>query len=360
LPVTADSAEPTRSAVDPATYHGAGVDIEAGDAAVAAITGAVASTARAEVLGGIGGFGGLFAFDNAAYRQPVLVSSTDGVGTKLLVARATGRYGTIGVDLVAMCVDDLVCCGAEPLFLLDYIAVGRVVPERIAEVVGGIAEGCRQAGCALLGGETAEHPGSMADDDLDVAGFAVGAVEADDLLGPERVRDGDVLVGLLSPGLRSNGYVLARHTLLERADRSLDEPAWPGAGHSLADELLRPSVVYAPAVRGALGAVGPGLHACAHITGGGIPGNLVRALPADCDAVVDRGSWEVPRIFTEIEEAGPVTASEMDRVFNLGIGMILVCAPDAVASVVAQAEAAERQATVIGTVRAGSGRVLWR
>ena len=239
-----------------------------------------ASTARPEVLAGIGGFAGQFALDPGRYREPVLVSSTDGVGTKVLVAKAAGRYDTIGIDLVAMCVDDLVCTGAEPLFLLDYLAVGKLVPERVETVVSGVAEGCRQAGCALLGGETAEHPGAMGPDEFDLAGFAVGVVERDERLGPERVRVGDALVGLASPGLRSNGYTLARHVCFERAGRGLDDPAWDGADRSVADELLRPSVIYAPAILAALGVAPGAVHACAHITGGGIAGNVPRLLPA--------------------------------------------------------------------------------
>jgi phosphoribosylformylglycinamidine cyclo-ligase len=318
---------------------------------VARIRDVVTSTARPGVLGGIGGFGGLFALDTARFPQPVLVSSTDGVGTKLLVARATGRYDTVGIDLVAMCVDDLVCAGAEPLFLLDYVAVGRLVPERIEAVVAGVAEGCRRAGCALLGGETAEHPGAMAPDDLDIAGFAVGAVGRDAILGPERVGPGDVLVGLGSPGLRSNGYTLARHVLLERAERPLDGPAWPGAPHSLADELLRPSVIYAPSVLAAT-ATG-GVHACAHITGGGIAANLARVLPEGCDAVVELGAWEVPAIFTEIARLGEVADDEMSRVFNLGLGMVLVCAASGVGAVLDALGAAGRPGTVVGAVTGG-------
>ena len=222
-----------------ATYAGAGVDIGAGDLAVEKMKGLVP---------GIGGFGAQFPFDTSRFTDPVLVSSTDGVGTKLTVAQATGRYGTVGIDLVAMCVDDLVCLGAEPLFMLDYIATGKVDPERIATVVEGIGDGCRQAGCVLIGGETAEHPGVMAPDDLDIAGFAVGAVDRDRMLGPERVAAGDAIIGIPSPGLRSNGYTLARHVLLERAGRSLGDPAWEGATHTVADELLRPSVIYTPAV----------------------------------------------------------------------------------------------------------------
>jgi phosphoribosylformylglycinamidine cyclo-ligase len=265
-----------------ATYSAAGVDIAAGDAAVDRLR---------SMVTGIGGFGGQFALDAARFKKPVLVAGTDGVGTKLLVARATGRYETVGIDLVAMCVDDLVCVGAEPLFMLDYIATGKVDPERIATVVGGVAEGCRLAGCALIGGETAEHAGVMAPDELDIAGFAVGAVEDGTQLGPERVRSGDAVIGLASPGLRSNGYTLARHVLLERAGLDLGDPAWDGADVTVADELLRPSVIYAPAVLAARSATGDVLHACAHITGGGIVGNLPRALPERLGAVLPRGPW---------------------------------------------------------------------
>jgi phosphoribosylformylglycinamidine cyclo-ligase len=343
-----------------ATYAAAGVDIEAGDAAVEGIRHAVASTWRPEVLGGIGGFGGLFRLDTAQYRRPVLVSSTDGVGTKLVVARATGRYDTIGIDLVAMCVDDLVCAGAEPLFLLDYVAMGSLDPDRLAQVVAGVAEGCRQAGCALLGGETAEHPGVMAVDDLDLAGFAVGVVEEDETLGADRVRPGDQLVGLPSPGLRSNGYTLARHVLLERAARDLSAPAWPGAECSLADELLRPSVIYAPAVLAARRAAGQGLHACAHVTGGGLAGNLVRVLPEGCAAVVDRRSWPVPRLFTEIARLGEVEDAEMARVFNLGIGMVLVVDPAARPALWLALEEAGHQPRLIGEVTSGPRQVHLR
>jgi phosphoribosylformylglycinamidine cyclo-ligase len=336
-----------------ATYAGAGVDIEAGDAAVARIRDHVASTTRPEVLGGIGGFGGSFAFDPTRYTAPVLVSSTDGIGTKAQVAAAAGRYDTVGIDLVAMCVDDIVCVGAEPLFLLDYITTASLDPDRMEALVAGVAHGCRLAGCALLGGEMAEHPGAMAPGAFDLAGFAVGVVERHRMLGPGSVRVDDVLVGLLSPGLRSNGYSLARHVLLERARLGLDGPAWAGASHSLADELLVPSVVYAPAVLGAL--AGSDVHAAAHITGGGIPGNLARVLPNGLDAVVERGRWEEPRIYAEIRRLGGVADDEMARVFNLGVGMILVVtANDADACVRAVTDAG-CPATVVGTVVSGGG-----
>jgi phosphoribosylformylglycinamidine cyclo-ligase len=339
----------------PATYASAGVDIAAGEAAVERIKEMVASTARPEVLGGIGGFGGAFTFDPARYDRPVLVASTDGVGTKALVAQAVGRYDTIGIDLVAMCVDDLVCVGAEPLFLLDYVAVGKLDPEQMEQLVAGVADGCRQAGCALLGGEMAEHAGAMGPGGFDIAGFALGAVDRDDMLGPEHVVAGDVLVGLASPGLRSNGYTLARHVLFERAGRSLEDQAYEGAGHSLGDELLRPSVIYAPAVLAALGAAE--VHAAAHVTGGGISQNLARALPPRCDAVVDRSGFETPRIFSEIQRLGNVDDAEMARVFNLGIGMLLVVAPGSVDEALGALEGAGCRASVAGRVVEGAGRV---
>jgi phosphoribosylformylglycinamidine cyclo-ligase len=329
-----------------ATYAGAGVDIAAGDAAVERL--------RSMVVG-LGGFGGQFPLDLSGYAHPVLVASTDGVGTKLVVARETGRYDTVGIDVVAMCVDDLVCVGAEPLFLLDYIATGAVDPDRIASVVSGVHEGCRQAGCTLIGGETAEHAVVMAPDELDLAGFAVGIVEQGTQLGPERVAAGDAVVGLPSPGLRSNGYTLARHVLLERAGLGLDAPAWEGAAHSLADELLRPSVIYAPAVLAVRAALGDALHACAHITGGGIVGNLPRALPAALGARLDRTAWEEPRVFAEIQRLGAVDEAEMDRVFNRGVGMALVVAAGAVEETLAVLEEAGKPSRVIGAVEDGAG-----
>ena len=341
-----------------ATYAAAGVDIAAGDAAVEAIKDVVASTTRPEVLGGIGGFGGMFALDIQRHPNPVLVSSTDGVGTKLEVARLADRFDTVGIDLVAMCVDDLVCIGAEPLVLLDYVAVGAVDPDRIAEVVGGVAEGCRQARCALLGGETAEHGGVMGADHLDIAGFAVGVLERGTELGAARVEDGDVLIGLASPGLRSNGYTRARHVLLERAGLGLDDPAWAGAEATVADELLRPSVIYAPAIMDLLDACPGAVHAIAHITGGGIPGNLNRVLPGHLDAAVDRSGLLVPEIFSEIARLGSVAPEEMDRVFNMGIGMVLAVAADRADDVLAALVPTGVEATTIGTIVPGSGKVI--
>ena len=299
------------------------------------------------------GSAGQFPLDTDRFTKPVLVASTDGVGTKLVVARATGRFDTVGIDLVAMCVDDLVCVGAEPLFMLDYIATGKVDPDQVATVVAGVHEGCRQAGCALIGGETAEHAGVMAADELDLAGFALGVVQQGTQLGPERVRAGDAIVGLASPGLRSNGYTLARHVLLERAGLDLGDPAWEGADHSVADELLRPSLIYTPAVLAARAALGGALHACAHITGGGIVGNLPRALPDDLGARLDRSAWEEPRVFAEIQRLGAVEEQEMDRVFNRGVGMALVVEPAAADAALAALAEAGRDASVIGEVTAG-------
>ena len=329
-----------------ATYAGAGVDIAAGDAAVERLRGMVP---------GIGGFGGQFPLDLGRFPHPVLVASTDGVGTKMVIARDTGRYGTVGIDLVAMCVDDLVCVGAEPLFMLDYIATGKVDPDQVATVVAGVHEGCRQAGCVLIGGETAEHAGVMPRDELDLAGFAVGVVEQGTQLGPERVRAGDAIVGLPSPGLRSNGYTLARHVLLESAGLGLGDPAWTGADHSVADELLRPSVIYTPAVLALRSALGDAFHACAHITGGGIVGNLPRALPAELGAVLERSTWEEPQVFKEIQRLGWVAEDEMDRVFNRGVGMALVVDPGSAGEALRVLEQAGQRASVIGEVVAGPG-----
>jgi phosphoribosylformylglycinamidine cyclo-ligase len=316
----ADTAGP--SSDRPATYADSGVDIDAGERAVDLIKPMVASTRRDEVVGGLGDFGGLFRLDTSRYHRPVLVAATDGVGTKLVVAQDLGRLDTIGIDLVAMCVDDLVCQGAEPLFFLDYISTGAVEPARMADLVAGVAEGCRQVGAALLGGEMAEHAGIMQPGEFDLVGFAVGVVDQERILGSARVRPGDVLVGLPSPGLRCNGYTLARHVLLERMGLALDAPAWEGADVTLGDELLRPSVIYTPAVRAAIDAAD--VHAVAHITGGGFEGNIPRALPDGTRAVVEQGSWEIPAIFGEIRRLGQVDDDEMARVFNLGIGMVLL------------------------------------
>ncbi len=338
------------------TYAAAGVDIDAADRAVDAMRDLIASTTDVPgPLGGIGGFGGLFALP-AGYDEPVLVASTDGVGTKMAVVAATGRFDTVGIDLVAMCVDDLVCCGARPLFFLDYQLLGAVDPQQVRAIMTGIAAGCQQAGCAIIGGELAEHPGLLEPGEVDIAGFAVGIVERRRLLdGPSHVAPGDALIGLSSPGLRSNGYSLARRALLDIAGRPLDGPAWPGASHTLADELLRPSVIYTPSVLAIIGAVD--VRAAAHITGGGLPGNLPRVLPAPLDAVVELDRWECPRIFAEIQAAGAVSDDEMRRVFNLGIGMVVIMPAPQADEALAVARGAGQQATVIGHVEEGAGRV---
>ena len=337
------------------TYEAAGVDIAAGEEAVERIKAKVRSTFRPEVIGDIGGFGGLFGFDAKRYRQPVLVSSTDGVGTKALVAQAAGHFETIGIDLVAMCVDDLACQGAEPLFFLDYIAVGKLDPDHIEQLVEGVAEGCRQAGCALIGGEMAEHPGAMEPGEFDLVGFAVGVAERDRLVTGEAVAVGDALIGLPSTNLRSNGYSLARRVFFDVAERGLDDPAYDGAHHSLADELLAPSVIFAPAVLELLEHVD--VHAIAHITGGGIPGNLSRMLSPHTDAVVDRRQWEPPRVFAEIQQLGSISDDEMAKVFNLGVGMIVAVPADAAYKALDLLRAAGHQAAEIGEVVGGEGRV---
>jgi phosphoribosylformylglycinamidine cyclo-ligase len=338
------------------TYESAGVNISAGEEAVERIKAKVRSTFRPEVIGDIGGFGGLFGFDTTRYRNPVLVSSTDGVGTKALVAQAVGEFETIGVDLVAMCVDDLVCQGAEPLFFLDYIAVGRLDPDHIEQLVEGVAEGCRQAGCALVGGEMAEHPGAMEPGEFDLVGFAVGVVERDRIITGQHVAPGDVLVGLPSPNLRSNGYSLARRVFFDVADRSLDDPAFPGAAHTLGEELLKPSVIYAPAIMALTREVD--VRAVAHITGGGIPGNLVRVLPKGADAVVDRGTWEPPRVFGELQRLGGISDDEMAKVFNMGLGMIVVVPErDAFKAIDVLRGHGHHGAAEVGRIVEGSGEV---
>jgi phosphoribosylformylglycinamidine cyclo-ligase len=338
------------------TYAGAGVDIGAGEAAVERIKAVVRSTFRPEVIGDIGGFGGLFAFDPSRYTHPVLVAATDGVGTKAVIARLVERYDTIGVDLVAMSVDDLAAQGAEPLFFLDCISAGRLDPEQMEQLVAGVATGCQEAGCALIGGEMAELPGMLEPGHFDLVGFGVGVVERDRLVTGAHVSPGDRLIGLPSPGLRCNGYSLARRVLLDVGARSLDAPAWPRAHHSLGEELLRPSVIYAPALVKLCHSVE--VRALAHITGGGIPGNLARVLPRHCDAVVLRSKWEVPEIFGEIQAAGDISPDEMAKVFNLGIGMIAVVAPRDVYRTHDLLRDAGHDSVDIGEIVEGEGRVL--
>jgi phosphoribosylformylglycinamidine cyclo-ligase len=337
------------------SYAAAGVDIEAGDRAVELMKAHVKRTGRPEVLGGLGGFAGLFQLDLSRYPQPVLASSTDGVGTKIAIAQALDRHDTIGIDLVAMVVDDLVVVGAEPLFLTDYIATGKVVPEKIAAIVSGIAEGCVQAGCALVGGETAEHPGVMRPDEYDVSGTGVGVVNADAILGPDRVRPGDVLIALGSSGLHSNGYSLVRHVLLEQAGLALDSTPDVLGGRMLGDELLTPTRVYAQDCLAL--AAQAGAHAFSHITGGGLAGNLVRVLPPTVEAVVDRSTWAPQPIFGLVASTGDVSREQLELTFNLGVGMIAVVPADRAGDALELAGARDVAAWQIGEIRAGSGTV---
>jgi phosphoribosylformylglycinamidine cyclo-ligase len=305
------------------SYESAGVSIEAGERAVALMRGAVARTAGPEVMGGIGGFAGLFdAAKLTAYRHPVLATSTDGVGTKVVIAQRLGRYDTIGIDLVGMVVDDLVACGAEPLFMTDYMVFGVLRPQRAAAIVAGIAEGCVQAGCALIGGETAEHPGHLGPDDFDLAGAATGVVEADRLLGPDRVRPGVAVLALASSGLHSNGYSLARR-IIDDAGLALDADV-PELGKPVGAELRTPTRIYA---RDCLALAGEcDVHAFAHITGGGLAANLARVLPEGTGAVLERGTWALPPLFTMLAGRGGLAGDELERVFNLGVGMTAVVA----------------------------------
>lgn len=337
----------------PLTYEAAGVSIDAGDEAVRRLAPHARSTFRPEVLSDIGAFGAVTALPEG-FTEPVLVSANDGAGTKPLIAAALGRWDTIGIDVVAMCVDDIVTLGAQPLLFHDQITAGRLDPDVVEAIVVGLAAGCRSAGCALVGGELAEHPDALAPGEVDIAGFAVGVAERARLRGA--ITTGEAtLVGLASGGLRCNGYSLARRVLLAGTSDPdpLASPAWPGADHSLGEEMLRPSVVYTPAVLalfdecGALGA--------AHITGGGLVANAARMLGPDVDALLRRGSWPVPRIFDRIADAGPVAPEEMERVFNLGIGMVVAVPPSEVDAAVATAHGAGHQAWVIGEIRPGTG-----
>jgi phosphoribosylformylglycinamidine cyclo-ligase len=348
------------------TYSQAGVNLQAADELVRRIGPLVRRTYGPRVLPSHGGFAGLFRLDFDSkllarnYREPVLVACADGVGSKVLVAAEAGRLDTVGIDLVAMNVNDLLTCGAEPLFFLDYIALPVLDPELVARLVEGIAIGCEQAGCALLGGETAEMPELYRRGHFDLAGFAVGVVERRRMMQRRFVQPGDELVGLASSGLHSNGYALVRRLLLRDVGLRLDATVRT-LGEPLVDALLRPTRIYARAVLKALGhyRARPRISGMAHITGGGLGGNLPRMLPADCDAVVSRGSWPVPSIFGLLEHHG-VAEEEMYRVFNMGIGYVLAVRPASTAVVVRLLERAGEQAFVIGRVKRGSGRLEWR
>lgn len=309
-------------------YAAAGVDIEAADRAIDLMKEWIDKARRPEMIGGLGGFAGLFdASALTTYRRPLLATSTDGVGTKVAIAQAMDVHHTIGFDLVGMVVDDLVVCGAEPLFMTDYIACGRVVPERIAGIVRGIAEACAEAGCALVGGETAEHPGLLAQDEYDVAGATTGVVEAEDLLGADRVRAGDVVIAMASSGLHSNGYSLVRHVLLQQAGWSLDRDV-PELGRTLGAELLAPTRIYA---RPCLELAGAGqVHAMSHVTGGGLAANLARVMPAHLTATLDRGTWTPAPIFDLVRSVGDLQQSDLEQTLNCGVGMVALVEPDGV------------------------------
>jgi len=336
------------------TYADAGVDIHAGDKAVELMRAAVSRTHGPEVLGGVGAFAGLF--DASAlldYERPLLASSTDGVGTKIVIAQQMGVHDTIGRDLVAMVVDDIVVCGAKPLLMTDYIACGRVVPERIADIVRGIAEGCEDAGVALVGGETAEHPGVMGEDEYDVAGAAIGVVEASKLLGPEKVKAGDVVIALESSGLHSNGYSLVR-SIVARAGWTLDTYV-PELERQLGAELLEPTRIYARLCVGLAEAI-PGLHAFSHVTGGGLAANLARVLPQGLAATVARDSWSLPTVFSLLQDAGGVPWSDLESTLNLGIGMVAVVAPEDAAAVIEACGSVGLPSWQIGEVGTDPGR----
>ncbi|MGA2192388.1 MAG: phosphoribosylformylglycinamidine cyclo-ligase [Nitrospirota bacterium] len=330
------------------TYKSAGVDIDAGNLFVEKIKPFVKSTFRPEVLTDIGGFGGLFRM-GTKYKDPVLVSGTDGVGTKLRVAFMADRHDTVGIDLVAMSVNDVLVTGAEPLFFLDYFATGRLEPDRHSAVVAGIAEGCRQAGCALIGGETAEMPGFYAENEYDLAGFAVGVVERSAIIDGSRIKHGDAVIGLASSGLHSNGYSLARKVFFEAAGLKIDSYV-PELGKTVADELLTPTRIYVKNVLKLLEVFK--IKGLAHITGGGIE-NLPRVLPENCRAKVRRGSWEILPVFKYIREKGNIEEAEMCRSFNMGIGMIAVLGADEAGEFMAAAEKLGEKAFRIGEITEG-------
>ena len=345
------------------TYASAGVDVETGDRAVELMKDAVKATHNASVVGGVGGFAGLYDLSAlSSYRKPYLATSTDGVGTKVAIAQALDIHDTIGYDLVGMVVDDIVVCGAKPLFMTDYIATGKVVPERIADIVRGIAGACKAAGTALVGGETAEHPGLLAEHEYDVAGAATGLVEADELLGPDRVREGDVLIGMASSGIHSNGYSLVRKVIDVAGwglDRQVDE-----LGRTLGEELLEPTRVYAAdcldlaaafPVNGTDGQTGHGIRGFSHVTGGGLAANLARVLPQGLEGRVDRSTWQIPEIFSLIGSLGQVPLADLERTLNLGVGMIAIVDPAVADAAVSRLNERGISAWIMGdVVKAGT------
>lgn len=336
-------------------YKRAGVNIEAGYEAVARIKQHVARTKRKGVIGSLGGFAGLFDLSELGYKEPVLVSGTDGVGTKLLLAIMLDKHDTIGIDCVAMCVNDVVVQGAEPLYFLDYIATGKLEPEKVEQIVKGIADGCEQAGCALIGGETAEMPDMYAEHEYDLAGFAVGIAEKSKLITGERIKAGDVLIGLQSNGLHSNGYSLVRKIFLK--DKQFDlEKTYGDLSLTLGEELLRPTRIYVKTILALLEKFP--IHGISHITGGGFYENIPRMLPDGLGAVIDCDKWDIPAIFTLLEKEGKLSKEEMFNTFNMGIGMVLAVREDKVPSIMHELEVLGETAYEIGRVTIESGIIL--
>ncbi len=343
------------------SYKDAGVDIEEGARAVDAIRASVQSTYREEVIGDIGGFGGMFSAAALKDMQdPILVSGTDGVGTKLQLAKIANKHNTIGIDLVAMCVNDVLACGAEPLFFLDYIAVGKLQSEQVAEIVSGIADGCKQAGCSLVGGEIAEHPGVMPKDDYDVSGFCVGVVDRPKMIGPQKVKCGDVILGLASTGIHSNGFSLVRSAVTDKLSLAEMMHAKDAlGGKSIMHALLEPTRIYVKSILNLLDK-GIDIHAVAHITGGGITENLNRALPQDLDAAVELGSWPVLPIIDYVMKEANLSSNEGLKTFNMGIGMCVICSEEDAALVTSELESTGETVYKIGNVIEGCGKVVYR
>ncbi|WP_088072211.1 phosphoribosylformylglycinamidine cyclo-ligase [Gottfriedia luciferensis] len=333
-------------------YKQAGVDIEAGYEAVNRMKKHVQKTMRQEVLGGLGGFGGMFDLSKFNYKEPVLVSGTDGVGTKLKLAFQMDRHDTIGIDAVAMCVNDIVVQGAEPLFFLDYLAVGKAVPERIEQIVKGVSEGCIQAGCSLIGGETAEMPGMYPEDEYDIAGFAVGIADKSKLVTGQDIQAGNILLGISSNGIHSNGYSLVRKVLLEKGGLTLDQQI-DKLGHTLGEELLRPTKIYVKPILNALKKFE--IKGMAHITGGGFIENIPRMLPEGIGAEIDYGSWPIQPIFDLLEEIGELKREEMFNIFNMGIGMVLAVHEENMHDIINLLEEDGEKVYIIGRTKSGEG-----
>ncbi len=348
----------TDSTDRPTSYRDAGVDIDEGARAVDRIKDAVRSTYRPEVLGDIGGFGGMFALNTAGMSEPVLVSGTDGVGTKLKLAQLLDRHDTVGIDLVAMCANDILVTGAEPLFFLDYVAVGKLDSARMERIVGGIAEGCKQAGCALVGGEMAEHPGVMDPEDYDLSGFCVGVVDRAAAIDGSSIAEGDVVLGLASSGIHSNGYSLVRKVLVEGHEDELSLPRVDLDGQSLGDALLQPTRIYAKSIL-SLTRSGAPVKGMAHITGGGITENLNRVLPGNVDARVHRGAWPVPAVFGIVQAASGLSDDEMYRTFNMGIGYAVVLAAADAPIVAAALRESGEKVFEIGEIVSGKGEIVY-